>query len=87
MRRIFIAIFSLAIFSSCQNYDYSRVKLPDDHKDLDYNSYLYGYKYGYEQGRKGNQTSFPFHGIKNEGAVMVGFYSGQYDGLKGNHPN
>jgi hypothetical protein len=76
-----------AVAQSSQDYDYSKVKIPDEYKNLDFNSFLYGYKYGYEMGRKGQETSFPFHGIKNEEAVMRGFYAGQYDGLKGNAPN
>ncbi len=99
MGKTLIAIVFAALLTSCQSsgrhaatqssqdYDYSKVKIPAKYEGLDFSSFLYGYKCGYEMGRKGQEASFPFHGMKNEKAVMAGFYAGQYDGLKGNDPN
>jgi hypothetical protein len=69
-------------------YDITKIKSEFDNHIIARAAYLRGFILGYIGVKRGECTTFPFHGENQEfqSALKHGFYHGQYYGLSGEKP-
>ncbi|MFA6174703.1 MAG: hypothetical protein WC701_13625 [Kiritimatiellales bacterium] len=69
-------------------YDITKIKSEFDVHPIPRAAYLKGFIQGYIWGKEKKEASFPFHheDEKLTPAMMNGYYSGQYHGLRGEDP-